>query len=120
MEEIEALGRDATAKDKETASALQLVNECLVRGYRFLPVDLKKSHAKKFLPEPDGIRLPFNSIAGLGDTAAENIMHARDTEDIFCVEDLKNAAKLSKAVIEFLEKNGVLKGMSQTNQLTFI
>ncbi len=119
MDEIEALGRDATAKDKETASALQLVNECLVRGYRFLPVDLKKSHAKKFIPEPDGIRLPFNSIAGLGDTAAENIMHARDTEDIFCIEDLKNAAKLSKSVIECLEKNGVLKGMTQTNQLTF-
>ena len=40
-------------------------------------------------------------------------------EDIFSVEDLKNAAKLSKSVIEYLEKNGVLKGMSQTNQLTF-
>ncbi len=119
MEEIAALGRDATAKDKETDSALQLVNECLVRGYRFLPVDLRKSHAKKFLPEEGGIRLPFNSIAGLGDTAAENIMHARDTEDIFSIEDLKNAAKLSKSVIEYLEKNGVLKGMSQTNQLTF-
>ena len=119
MEEIAALGRDATAKDKETDSALQLVNECLVRGVRFLPVDLRKSHAKKFLPEPDGIRLPFNSIAGLGDTAAENIMHARDTEDIFSIEDLKNAAKLSKAVIEYLDKNGVLKGMSETNQLTF-
>ncbi|MBQ7836210.1 MAG: PolC-type DNA polymerase III [Clostridia bacterium] len=119
MEEIAALGRDATAKDKETDSALQLVNECLVRGIRFLPVDLRKSHAKKFLPEEGGIRLPFNSIAGLGDTAAENIMHARDTEDIFSIEDLKNAAKLSKSVIEYLEKNGVLKGMSQTNQLTF-
>ncbi len=120
MEEIAALGRDATAKDNETASALQLVNECLVRGYRFLPVDLKKSHASKFLPEEDGIRLPFSSIGGLGETAALHIMQARDTEDIFSVEDLKNAAKLSKSVIECLERNGVLAGMSQTNQLTFI
>ena len=120
IDEIAAMGRDATAKDKETASALQLVNECLVRGYRFLPVDLKKSHATKFLPEEDGIRLPFNSIDGLGENAALHIMQARDTEDIFSVEDLKNAAKLSKSVIECLERNGVLRGMSQTNQLTFI
>ena len=48
-----------------------------------------------------------------------NIMHARDNEDIFSIEDLKQAGKLSKAVVELLDKNGVLKGMSETNQLSF-
>ena len=113
------MGRDATAKDKEMHSSLQLCNEAVVRGIRFLPVDLRKSDATKFLPEKDGIRLPFASIAGLGESAAMNIMHARDNEDIFSIEDLKQAGKLSKAVVELLDKNGVLKGMSETNQLSF-
>ena len=113
------MGRDATAKDKEMHSSLQLCNEAVVRGIRFLPVDLRKSDATKFLPEKDGIRLPFASIAGLGESAAVNIMHARDNEDIFSIEDLKQAGKLSKAVVELLDKNGVLKGMSETNQLSF-
>ena len=91
----------------------------MARGIRFLPVDLKKSHAKKFLPQEEGIRLPFNSIGGLGDTAAENIMRARTEEDIFSVEDLRLAAKLSKTVVEVLDANGVFKGMSMTNQLSF-
>ena len=119
MEEIDKMGRDATAKDKEMYSSLQLCNEAVVRGIRFLPVDLRKSDATKFLPEKDGIRLPFASIAGLGESAAVNIMHARDNEDIFSIEDLKQAGKLSKAVVELLDKNGVLKGMSETNQLSF-
>lgn len=84
-----------------------------------MPVDLRQSHAKKFLPQEEGIRLPFNSIGGLGDTAAENIMRARDEEDIFSVEDLRIAAKLSKTVVEVLDANGVFKGMSMTNQLSF-
>lgn len=119
MDEISAMGKEATAKDNETFSALQLVNEAMVRGIRFLPVDLRQSHAKKFLPQEEGIRLPFNSIGGLGDTAAENIMRARDEEDIFSVEDLRVAAKLSKTVVEVLDANGVFKGMSMTNQLSF-
>lgn len=119
MDEITAMGKDATAKDKETFSALQLCNEAVVRGIRFLPVDLKKSHAAKFLPEEGGIRLPFASIGGLGESAAQNIMTARDSADIFSVEDLKIAGKLSKSVIEMLSQNGVLDGMSETNQLSF-
>lgn len=119
MDEISAMGKDATAKDNETFSALQLVNEAMARGIRFLPVDLKQSHAKKFLPQEEGIRLPFNSIGGLGDSAAEHIMRARDEEDIFSVEDLRIAAKLSKSVVEVLDANGVFKGMSMTNQLSF-
>ena len=118
MEEITAMGKDATAKDKETFSALQLCNEAVARGIRFLPVDLHKSHAVKFLPEDGGIRLPFASIGGLGESAAQNIMAARDSEDIFSVEDLKIAGKLSKSVIELLSQNHVLDGMSETNQLS--
>ena len=46
-------------------------------------------------------------------------MRAMKEEDIFSVEDLRIAAKLSKTVVEVLDANGVFKGMSMTNQLSF-
>ena len=72
-----------------------------------------------FLPEDGGIRLPFSSLGGLGDTAAANIIKAREEAPFFSVEDLQIRAKLSKSVIEILRENGVLNGLSDTDQLSF-
>jgi len=105
-------------KEVEIYNSLMLVNEYYQRGFNFLPVDLKKSHAHKFLPENGRIRLPFSSLPGLGDTAAENIMRYRDQGEIFSVEMLRREAGISKTVIDILDRNGVLKGLNATNQLT--
>ena len=51
--------------------------------------------------------MPFSSLPGLGDTAAQNIIAARDEEPFFSVEDLQIRAKLSKSVIDMLRANGV-------------
>lgn len=118
MDEITALGKDASAKDKENFSALQLCNEAIVRGIDFLPVDFKKSDATKFLPEPAGIRLPFCSLSGLGGKVAESLIAARQNEDITCIEDLRVIGKIPKTVIELLTAQGVLRGMAETNQLS--
>ena len=98
--------------------ALQLAYECLARGIEFLPVDFKKSDAFKFLPENGKIRLPFSSIAGVGDTAAEKIAEARDSGEIFSVEDFQQKTALSKTVIQVLKDNGVFRDLSETNQIS--
>ena len=95
-----------------------LVNECFERGYEFLPVDINRSHASKFLPENGKIRLPFTSLPGLGGAAAESIMNAMQSGTVLSVEDLRVKAKVSKSILELLEKNGALRGMSQSNQLS--
>ena len=109
---------EISAKEADVADALMLVNECFQRGYDFLPVDIHKSHATKYLPENGKIRLPFSSLPGLGGTAAENIMNAMKSGDIYSIDELRNRAKVSKSVLELLEKNGALKGMSKTNQMS--
>ena len=119
LKEIEEKGNEATQKEAEQHTTLLLVRECLARGVRFLPVDLHRSHAKKFLPEDGKIRMPFNSLAGLGDAAAESIVRTRDAGEVFSIEDLKQRAGLSKSVIELLRSCGALKGLSETNQFTF-
>ncbi|MBQ4349629.1 MAG: PolC-type DNA polymerase III, partial [Clostridia bacterium] len=109
---------DLSATEADVQDALQLVNEYYERGYDFLPVDIHKSHATKFLPEHGRIRLPFTSLPGLGASAAENIMNAMQSGTIWSVDDLRTKARVSKSVLELLEKNGALAGMSQTNQLS--
>ena len=81
-------------------------------------VDLKKSDATAFLPENGMIRMPFNSLPGLGDTAAAKIIEARDTYDIYSIEELRLHTGISKAVIEILRRNHVLDGLSETNQFS--
>ncbi len=119
MKEIENKGKDSTQKDDAMYSTLQLVNEYLARGMQFLPVDLYKSGAHDFLPDNGKIRLPFSSLPGLGENAAEKIVSVRDEGELLSIEELQTRAHIPKSVIDILKTNGVLDKLSETNQITF-
>ncbi len=118
MQEIDKLGKEATAKDKDTFGALQFAHEAMLRGVRFLPVNLKYSHAKEFLPENGSIRMPLTALPGLGLSAALNITAARDEDMFFSIEDLQLRGKANKGVIDTLRANGILDGLSETDQIS--
>ena len=108
----------ATAKDNEQLATLYLVREAMARGVVFLGVNLEKSDATAFLPEDGKIRMPFNSLPGLGDTAAQKIAEVRDSQKINSVEELRLKTGISKTVVEILRRNHVLDGLTETNQMT--
>ncbi|MBQ7352932.1 MAG: PolC-type DNA polymerase III [Clostridia bacterium] len=118
IDEIEKKGNDATAKEKETVVALQIAYECLARGIEFLPVDFTKSDSFNFLPENGKIRLPFSSIEGIGENAAIKIKEARESNEVFSVEDFQQKTMLTKAVMEILENNHVFDNLAKTNQIS--
>ena len=118
MKEIDLAGNSATTKDKNMYAILELVLEMYERGINFLPIDLYKSHATKFLVEEDGIRPPLNSIPGLGTVAAEGIDEAKKEGKFMSIDDMKIRSKIGKSVIELLDRVGCLKGMSQSNQMS--
>lgn len=119
MKEIEMLGNEATPKDKDMYDDLELVLEMYERGFKFLPIDLYKSHATKFLLEEEGIRPPLNSIAGMGTVAAEGIYKAvNGGKPISSIEDLKKRAKIGNAAIELLRKFNCLEGLPESDQLS--
>lgn len=119
IKEIDKKGKEATAKELSSIPTFQLVVEAYARGIRFLPIDINVSEAHCFRPEGErAIRLPFSSLNGLGDTAAENIESARAAEPFFSVEDLQIRSKLSRSVIDTLRKNGILDHVSETDQLS--
>lgn len=107
-----------TAKDEETLSILYLVIEMQARGIEFLPVDVFKSEAFAFVPENGKIRLPLSSLNGLGETAAENIYKAINTDGASTLEELKRMAGLTKTVVEVLKKNGAVDNLPESDQIT--
>ena len=118
IKEIEKLGKEASPNDIASVPSLQLANEYMARGFKFLSVDIEKSHSYVFQPENGGLRMPFSALGGLGDNAAANIVSAREEEPFFSIEDLQKRAKLSKSVIEILRINGALDNLDETDQLT--
>ena len=118
MKEIDLLGNNATQKDKTMYPVLELVLEMYERGFKFLPMDLYKSDAKKFKIEDGALRPPLNSIPGLGTVAAEGIQRAREEDKFMSIDDLKIRAKIGDSVTELLKKYKCLEGMSQSNQLS--
>ena len=63
------------------------------------------------------MRLPFGALPGLGEAAAQSLQAAKDEGEYLSVEDLQQRSCVSKAVLEILDMNGVLDGLSETNQM---
>ncbi len=120
MKEIEMQGNQAANKDKDMYDDLELVLEMYERGFKFLPIDLYKSHATNFLIEDGSLRPPLNSISGMGNVAAEGIFGAfKEGGTFMSVDDLKIRAKIGNSTIESLEKFGCLRGIPKSNQMSF-
>ena len=55
----------------------------------------------------------------MGESAAKSLQAARDEGEYISIDDLQIRSKVTKAVIETLEEAGVLKGLPQSNQMSF-
>jgi len=100
-----------------------LVLEMYARNLRFLPVDIYKSSAFEYKIENGQIRLPFSSLNGVGENAAEHIAAVRDKAlnengEIFSIEEIQKKAKLSKPVIDMLKRNKVFGSIPETDQIS--
>lgn len=110
--------KDLSEKNKDEIVVLELAYEMALRGFSFLPVDLYRSDATKFIIEGDGLRCPFTSMPGFGESAAQGIVGAR-SENFISIEDLRTKARLSTSAIDLLKQAGALAGMQDTNQVSF-
>ena len=120
VEEIDKKGIEATQKENDVMTAMQLTLEMYARNLKFLPVDIYKSEAFEYKIEEGKIRLPFSSLGGVGETAAENIAAVRASSkgEIFSVEEVGKKAKLTKNVIEILKRNKVFGDIPETDQIS--
>ncbi len=118
VEEINAKGLDATAKEKNVLTVLEIALEMCERGFQFQRVDLYRSSASEFIIDGESLIPPFNSIPGLGTNAALNIVKAREEGEFLSKEDLQQRGKVSKTIIEYLDQHGCLESLPEKNQLS--
>lgn len=118
MEEINYKGNDASPKEKNLLTVLEISLEMCERGMSFKKVDLYKSSATEFIVDGDSLLPPFNAVDGLGTNAALNIVKAREEGEFLSKEDLRERSKISKTVLEYLDGHGCLEGMEEKNQLS--
>ena len=115
---LREMGNERSAKESATLDTLYIINEMLVRGFSFLPLDLYKSHAYKFLIEDGKIRIPFSSIPGIGGAAANNLYKAAQERNFISIEEFQTNSGASKSVIELFEKMGTFGDLPKSSQMT--
>ncbi len=119
MEDIKLKGYDATNKENNILSSLEIALEATARGIKFANVDLNKSAAKNFLVGDDNTLIPsFRTIDGLGDTVANNIVEERNKKEFISIEDLQNRCKVSSTLIDKMRSMKMLDGMAESSQLS--
>ncbi len=118
MNEIKAKGKEAAKKELDTYDTLLIFNEMMARGIEVLPIDIRHSHAMKFLPEDGKMRLPFGALSGVGEKAAYSIYEAAQKGDFVSREDFAVEAGVSKTIIQNLADLGAMADLPDTNQMS--
>ena len=114
------LKEEKNAKDEDVLVSLQLVNEMLVRGYEFLPIELGKSRGSSYIVEDGKVRLPFSSLKGLGGAAADALEKATiQGQEYLSIEELQQASGVSNAILDRLRQVGALGDLPESSQVSF-
>ncbi len=112
---------DATAKDEDLLTTLEVCYEFYLRGFSFAPLDLYQSHATKFMIREGKLLPPFIAVSGLGETAAWDIMEGREGKEFISIEEFSVACpKVSQTHIESLKEAGAFGTMPETSQVSFL
>ncbi|MBR0596764.1 PolC-type DNA polymerase III [Sinanaerobacter chloroacetimidivorans] len=117
MELIEAKGKNATKKEEDEVTVLEVAYEMYARGYEFLPAEIGKSDATKFQSIDGKVLIPFVALSGVGESAAKSIVTEFEKKPFISVDDMRNRAKVNKTAIEALTNHGVLSGIPESDQL---
>ena len=122
MANIDAIEKneDATAKDEDLLTTLEVAYEYYLRGFDFLPIDIYESHATKFLIKDGKLLPPFVAISGLGENAAIDLMEGRKGKTFLSIEEVAAACpKVSKTHIQMLKDAGAFGSLPDTSQVSF-
>lgn len=117
---IQGQGVKASNKEKALLTILEVAYEMICRGYSFMNIDLYRSHFKNFAILGDQLLPPLNALEGIGEKAARRIFDQASKRPYISREDLQQRTRISKANIETLSRQGCLKQLPASNQVSFL
>ncbi|WP_444881635.1 helix-hairpin-helix domain-containing protein, partial [Jeotgalibaca porci] len=118
MKEIMDKGLEASVKEKNLLTVLEIANEMVERGFEFKMIDIDRSDATNFIIDGNSLIAPFRAVPSLGENVAKQIVIAREEQPFLSKQDLQTRGKVSKTIIDYMTENGVLDGMPDENQLS--
>ena len=97
-----------------------IVYEAMVRGIEFLPIDVYKSTASSYVPEDGKIRMPFASLAGVGENAAAQLANARNDggPEFSSIEDFEIRSGAGSSTIAVLKNCGAFGDLPDSDQMS--
>lgn len=107
-----------TNKEQDSLRDMRICQEMYARGFEFMPIDIYRAKANEFQIIDGKIMPPFNSIDGMGASAAEAFVEAAAQGKFLSLEDLRTRSKAPQKVIDKLVEWGVVSGLPATNQLS--
>jgi len=122
IKEVEKITADPslrTAKDEDELVSLQMLLEMKCRGFGMLPVDLRRSHWKRFEKEGNDLRIPFSVLKGVGENAAKAIYEAASKGGYTTAEDLLAEDGVTNSLLDTLDSYGALGDLPKTRQISF-
>jgi len=118
MDELEALGNDITAKQKNHLTVYEVMYEMRSRGYEFAEPVLGVAEATRFSVVDGKVMLPFNAVSGIGDSAAESLTAAYAERPFNTLDDVRNRTRLSQTNIDDLKRHGLFAGLPESAQIS--
>jgi DNA polymerase-3 subunit alpha (Gram-positive type) len=115
---IKQKGKEASKKELDVYENMLIFNEMFERGLEVLPIDLHKSHSRKYLVEDGKMRLPFGAMGGVGEKAAEALYETAQGDNYISRQEFQTQSGVSKAIIDKLTEMGVFNDLPETNQMT--
>jgi DNA polymerase-3 subunit alpha (Gram-positive type) len=97
---------------------MRLVEEMYERGIEFLPIDIFKAKSREFQVIGDKIMPSLNSIDGMGEKAADQIVEAAKDGPFLSKDDFKQRTKCPQAVIDKMADMGLLGDIPDSNQIS--
>lgn len=117
---LELKGRNATKKEEDEITVLEVAYEMYSRGFRFERPILGESGAVRFSIKDGKIQVPLCALDGVGENAGRAIEEAFCKAAFATVDDLRERTKVNKTAIEALRKCGALEGMQESDQMSLL
>ncbi|NCU31836.1 MAG: hypothetical protein EOM23_02615 [Candidatus Moranbacteria bacterium] len=105
---------------KQKLNASRVVNEIalemLLRGFEFLPVNIKKSSINQFDIENNKLRIPLSRVNGLGERVAQSIVSEREKSDFVSIDDFSRRTLVSVSTVDSLREMTAFEGLQEHAQ----
>jgi len=105
-------------KEQDTMKDMRIVQEMYARGYEFVPIDIYRAKATRFLIVDGKLMPSLSAIDGMGEKAAEAVEAASKDGPYLSRDDFRQRTKASLTVIDYMNELGLLGDLPESNQLS--